>query len=79
MLENVGWLPSRIDVKYDDIIAKKPAFKAFLVNDPAYQAYYYPPTGIHDEIATKFADRLAKAYPGYEPGKQSRGGQEGIG
>jgi multiple sugar transport system substrate-binding protein len=62
MLENVGWLPSRSDVDYTDIVAEQPGFEAFLVSDPAYEPYYLPKLGIFDEIWTKMAERLANAY-----------------
>jgi len=62
MLENVGWLPSRSDVDYTDVLNKIPAFKAFLVKDPAYVPVFTPKIGVFDEIWTKLAQRLQDAY-----------------
>ena len=62
MLENIGWLPSRSDVDYTDVLNKIPAFKAFLVKDPAYVPVFTPKLGVFDEIWTKLAQRLQDAY-----------------
>jgi len=62
VLDQVGWLPSRQDVDFSAILEKKPAFKAFLVNDPEYQWFKYPPLGVFDEIQTKYSERLVNAY-----------------
>ncbi len=62
LLDTVGWLPSRQDVDFSAILEKKPAFKAFLVNDPEYKFYRYPPIGVFDEIQTKYSERLVNAY-----------------
>jgi multiple sugar transport system substrate-binding protein len=62
MLDRVGWLPSRKDVDYSEVFAKKPAFKAFLVADPAYKSTGTPRIGVFDEIWTKLAERLSMMY-----------------
>jgi multiple sugar transport system substrate-binding protein len=62
MLDRVGWLPSRKDVDYSEVFAKKPAFKAFLVADPAYKSTGTPRIGVFDEIWTKLAERLTMMY-----------------
>lgn len=62
VLDEVGWLPSRQDVDFSEIVERKPAFKAFLVNDPELEFYKYPPLGVFDEIQTKYSDRLVNAY-----------------
>lgn len=62
VLNDVGWLSSRQDVDYSDIVAKKPALKAYLFKDPNYGYFRYPPLAVYDEIQTKFSDRLVKAY-----------------
>lgn len=62
MLENIGWLPSRADVDYSDVLNKIPAFKAFLINDPTYTPMFTPKIGVFDEIWTKLAERLQKAF-----------------
>ena len=62
MLDRVGWLPSRRDVDYAEVFAKQPAFKAFLVADPAYKSTGTPRIGVFDEIWTKLAERLTMMY-----------------
>lgn len=62
MLDRVGWLPSRRDVDYSQVFAKTPAFKAFLVADPAYKSTGTPRIGVFDEIWTKLAERLSMMY-----------------
>jgi multiple sugar transport system substrate-binding protein len=62
MLDRVGWLPSRRDVDYAEVFAKTPAFKAFLVADPAYKSTGTPRIGVFDEIWTKLAERLSMMY-----------------
>lgn len=62
MIEATGWLPSRSDVDYSAILEKTPAFKSFLVKDPAYTPMYTPKLGVFNEIWTKFAERMIKAY-----------------
>lgn len=62
VLDQVGWLPSRQDVDFSAILAAKPAFKAFMVNDPEYQYFKYPPLAVFDEIQTKYSERLVNAY-----------------
>lgn len=62
MLDNVGWLPSRQDVDFSAIVAKKPQFKAFLDLPAGYQEYGYIPIAAFDELLTKLAERLAGAY-----------------
>jgi len=59
-----GWVPARIDLDYSGLVAKQPAWGAFLVKDPNYQAgfqtdYLLPEW---DEIETKLADHLVAAY-----------------
>jgi len=62
LLDNVGWLPVRQDVDLNPIFAKKPQFKAFVMNDPKYEEYGYFIIACFDEIMTKFAERLVAAY-----------------
>jgi multiple sugar transport system substrate-binding protein len=63
LLDEVGWLPMRKDADYADVLKKHPGFAGFMVNDPNYR-YFSPPTDLKefDEIETKFATRLEKAY-----------------
>lgn len=63
MLDEIGWLPLRSkDVNYDDILTKKPGFKGFIVTDPNYRYFSFPQLSALDEILTKAASRLEKAY-----------------
>ncbi|HEX7056293.1 MAG TPA: extracellular solute-binding protein [Bacilli bacterium] len=60
-LEMSGWHPARTDLKLDDIFAKTPQFESFFANYDHLEVYPLLPE--FDEIATKFADRLAtKGY-----------------
>lgn len=63
MLEEVGWLPQRKDVDYSDVLKKYPGFSGFMVNDSNYR-YFTTPPGLKewDEIETKMATKLEKAY-----------------
>jgi multiple sugar transport system substrate-binding protein len=62
MFENVGWLPSRADVDYSQILNKKPQLKSFIEVPEGYNEYGYIPIAVFDEILTKFAERLAAAF-----------------
>jgi multiple sugar transport system substrate-binding protein len=62
MLDNVGWLPSRLDVDFSAILARKPQFKAFVEIPSGYAEYGYIPIAAFDELLTKLAERLATAY-----------------
>lgn len=62
MLDNVGWLPSRQDVDFSAILAKKPQLKGFVEMPAGYQEYGYVPIAAFDELLTKLAERLAMAY-----------------
>ncbi len=59
-----GWLPARVDLDYSALIAQQPAWGAFLVKDPSYQAGYQTdyPLDEWDEIETKLADHLVATY-----------------
>jgi ABC-type glycerol-3-phosphate transport system substrate-binding protein len=60
-----GWIPARIDLDYSTLLAQQPAWGAFLVKDPDYQAGYQADYLIPewDEIETKLADHLVATYP----------------
>ena len=62
MLDNVGWLPSRQDVDFSAILARKPQLKGFVEMPAGYQEYGYIPIAAFDELLTKFAERLSMAY-----------------
>jgi len=60
--ETQGWVPPRIDIDYSDIFAKMPEYKAAFRFPSGYLLALYPPITPVDEIYTKFADRIVKAY-----------------
>jgi multiple sugar transport system substrate-binding protein len=62
LFDNVGWLPSRKDVDYSALLAKKPQFKSFIEMPQGYNEYGYVTIAVFDEILTKFAERLATAF-----------------
>ncbi len=62
MLDNVGWLPSRQDVDFTEILARKPQLKGFVEMPSGFQEYGYVPIAAFDELLTKLAERLAMAY-----------------
>lgn len=59
-----GWAPARLDLDYSALIQEQPAWGAFLVKDPKYQAGYQTdyPLDEWDEIETKLADHLVQTY-----------------
>ncbi|MGQ0568773.1 MAG: extracellular solute-binding protein [Armatimonadota bacterium] len=62
LLEMTGWMPARQDVEYKEQIRKSPQFKAFFEAPEGYEFYWYQPIGPFDEILTKLAARLERAY-----------------
>ena len=62
LLEMTGWMPARQDVEYKEQIRKAPQFKAFFDAPDGYDFYWYTPLGPFDEILTKLAARLERAY-----------------
>ena len=62
MFDNIGWLPSRMDVDYSEILNRKPQFRAFLDIPPGYEEYSYIPLAEFDEVLTRFAERLITAF-----------------
>lgn len=62
LLEMTGWMPARQDVEYKEQIRKAPQFKAFFDTPDGYEFYWYTPLGSFDEILTKLAARLERAY-----------------
>jgi multiple sugar transport system substrate-binding protein len=63
MLDEIGWVPLR-EKGFDpsSVIAKKPAFKAFLTYPDSVEKFNYEPIAEFDEIMTKLAERLSTAY-----------------
>ena len=62
MLDNVGWLPNRAGLDYSAILAKKPAFGAFVNYPDTYKFFSLPNIGIVSELLTRTADRLTQAF-----------------
>lgn len=62
LLENVGWLPSRNNIDYAAIIAKKPVLEAFAAPPKDYTYFSLPPIAPSSEILTRFAARLEAAF-----------------
>lgn len=62
LLDNVGWLPNRQDVDYSGIIADTPALDAFLNVPEDHVFFTVPPIEPIDEIQTRLAERLVRAY-----------------
>lgn len=62
MFDNVGWLPTRMDVDFTDILNRKPQMKAFVESPKGYEEYGYIPMPAFDEIMTKLAERLVMAF-----------------
>ncbi len=62
LLGSIGWIPQRQDYTYAEALKAKPQFAAFVFKDPNYKLYTAPNIGQFDEIQTKLAERLSKAY-----------------
>ncbi len=62
LLAEIGWIPQRQDFKYEETLKKSPQFAAFTFKDPNYKLFTAPNIAQFDEIQTKLAERLAKAY-----------------
>ncbi|MEM0173109.1 MAG: extracellular solute-binding protein [Sulfolobaceae archaeon] len=62
LAENIGWLPNRQDIDYSYLISKIPQFKAFLEIPKGYVLFSLPPIAPIEEILTKTAEKLVKAY-----------------
>jgi multiple sugar transport system substrate-binding protein len=62
LLDNVGWLPNRKDVDYGPSIAKTPALKAFIEFPAGYKLFGLPTIGPAEEILTRLAERLVRAF-----------------
>jgi multiple sugar transport system substrate-binding protein len=61
-LENVGWLTNRKDVDYAPVIKKIPALDAYINYPKNYTFFTLPAIAPIEEILTRFAARLTKAY-----------------
>lgn len=57
-----GWIPPRVDLDFSDIFEKVPQYKAALEFPAGYKLVLYPPIPPADEIYTKFAEGISKAF-----------------
>lgn len=62
LFENVGWLPNRQDVDYSGIVERIPQAEAFLTIPEDHVLFTVPPISPIDELQTRFAERLVRAY-----------------
>jgi multiple sugar transport system substrate-binding protein len=62
LLAEIGWIPQRQDYTYAEALKLRPQFAAFTFKDPNYKLFTAPTIGSYDEIMTKLADRLSKAF-----------------
>ncbi len=62
LLEMTGWQPTRQDVDYSAQIRKAPQYKAFFEVPEGFEFYWDVPIGSFDEIQTKLAARLERAF-----------------
>jgi len=62
LLDNVGWLPNRSGIDYSSIIAKQPAFAAFIDYPQGYEFFTLPAIGPIEEILTRVAAQLVLAF-----------------
>lgn len=62
LLSEIGWIPQRQDYTYAEALKAHPQFKGFTFKDPNYKLYLTPNIGQFDEIETKLAERLSKAF-----------------
>lgn len=61
-LDQVGWLTNRKDVDYSSIIGKTPAFGAYINYPKGYTFFSLPAIAPIEEILSRLAARLTKAY-----------------
>lgn len=57
-----GWTPARRDINFEDIFQQIPQYRNFVQLPPEYELHTEAPVGPQDEIYTKLASRLSKAY-----------------
>ena len=62
LVENVGWLPNRQDVDYTPVVETIPQLDAFLNIPEDHVLFTVPPISPIDEVQTRLAERLVKAY-----------------
>lgn len=62
MLENVGWLPNRLNVDYSPVTSETPGLAGFLDLPADYTFFTLPAIGPIEEVLTRLAARLVEAY-----------------
>jgi multiple sugar transport system substrate-binding protein len=62
LLTDIGWIPQRQDYAYAEALKARPQYAAFTFKDPNYKLFVTPAIASFDELETKLADRLSKAY-----------------
>ncbi len=62
LLENVGWLPNRLNVDYSSVTDAKPAFAGFLEYPDDYQFFTLPALAPIEELLTRIAAGLTAAW-----------------
>lgn len=62
LLENVGWLPNRVNVDYSSVTEAVPAFSAFVDNPEGFEFFTLPAIGPIEEVLTRLAAQLTAAY-----------------
>ena len=61
-LDNVGWLTNRKDVDYSPVVSKTPALGAYISYPKDYTFFSLPAIAPIEEILSRLAARLTKAY-----------------
>jgi multiple sugar transport system substrate-binding protein len=62
MLENVGWLPNRVNVDYSPVTNKIPQLSGFLDYPETYKFFTLPAIGPIEEVLTRLAAQLTSAF-----------------
>ena len=62
LLDNVGWLPNRVNVDYSPVTDAKPGFSGFLEVPEDYVFFTLPAIGPIEEVLTRLAGRLVEAF-----------------
>ncbi len=62
LLLDIGWIPQRQDYPYTDALKARPQLAAFVFKNPEYKLFTTPAIASFDEIETKLAERLSKAF-----------------
>lgn len=62
LLTDIGWIPQRQDYTYAEALKSRPQYAAFIFKDPNYKLFVTPAIAPFDELETKLAERLSKAF-----------------